>query len=584
MYRSLLGLNGDQIKFTQHTGLNATRKVTILVMRPTETAMPASPSASTPASADSEASTFPLLSGRPLDFGDQINSGFSLGHLLGAMTRLRGGCIGLILCATATATPTPNATARYQMSRSSSRAGSRRLEQPTRATATATPTATARHQSRRRSGRAGSRRLEQRTGAPPTATATPPPTPTATATPTPTPTATATPRHQSRRRSGRAGSRRLEQRTGDVAGLRKQIQWMKWSLAVTAAWAVALPILLCVWRRWTAHVEVAVAAKADVDGEASGDVTDGLAAIQEEMSDVTNRLAAIEQEQKNLCLSISGFHGKVDRYGDDLGEVKQAIADLRQQLDNEVSGMKEAMWSIRGEGSGQDADRVPDEGERDSDDSRTALRQEIEELRAKNERLHARLDAVEQILIKEFPPLIGRAQGLEVPDGIIRHLTREWGGDLGDRNIRVTASGVYDNNPNYKPGNATDLDQTSHFVSACRAARKDIPHERNNWICYDFRRRRIVPKAYAIRSCDERRGGPHLRSWLVEVSVDGENWTEIDHHEHDNELNGYHVVQTFSVQQVTECRYIRLVNIGRTHCNDDAIHIEAWEIFGTLIG
>jgi hypothetical protein len=40
---------------------------------------------------------------------------------------------------------------------------------------------------------------------------------------------------------------------------------------------------------------------------------------------------------------------------------------------------------------------------------------------------------------------------------------------------------------------------------------------------------------------------------------------------------------TFAVAGGGECRFIRLVNIGRNHAGNDRLKISAWEIFGSLI-
>jgi hypothetical protein len=48
-------------------------------------------------------------------------------------------------------------------------------------------------------------------------------------------------------------------------------------------------------------------------------------------------------------------------------------------------------------------------------------------------------------------------------------------------------------------------------------------------------------------------------------------------------LKGSHFVGTFAVAGGEECRFIRLVNIGRNHLGTDQLNISAWEIFGSLI-
>jgi hypothetical protein len=40
---------------------------------------------------------------------------------------------------------------------------------------------------------------------------------------------------------------------------------------------------------------------------------------------------------------------------------------------------------------------------------------------------------------------------------------------------------------------------------------------------------------------------------------------------------------TFTVAGGGECRFIRLVNIGRNHFGTDVLCISAWKIFGSLI-
>jgi hypothetical protein len=204
-------------------------------------------------------------------------------------------------------------------------------------------------------------------------------------------------------------------------------------------------------------------------------------------------------------------------------------------------------------------------------------------------------------LAKQFPPLVKKGKVKEwqsnevevyVPDGIIAHLTRECGGNVHDRNIvdvvsgsfeRVTYganphSGAYNSDPMWAAKNAADLETSSRFYSAYRKNEEDIPHTRNNWVCYDFKERRIVPTHYAIRTNFPRPGNCHLKSWLVETSADGQSWREVAREEDNEQPNG-----PFAVADGGECRFIRLVNIGRNHWGDDRLRISVWEIFGSLV-
>jgi hypothetical protein len=185
----------------------------------------------------------------------------------------------------------------------------------------------------------------------------------------------------------------------------------------------------------------------------------------------------------------------------------------------------------------------------------------------------------------------------DVPNGIIAHLTRKCGGNVHDRNVvEVTSgsfeketiganlhSGALNNKPECAAKNAADLKTDSYFQSACRTKKEDIPHTRNNWICYDFKEKRIVPTHYTINTFYGGPGDPHMKSWLVETSTDGENWREVAREEDNNQLNSLDFTATLAVASGGECRFIRLVNIGRNHFGDDRIWIHAWEIFGNLI-
>jgi hypothetical protein len=110
---------------------------------------------------------------------------------------------------------------------------------------------------------------------------------------------------------------------------------------------------------------------------------------------------------------------------------------------------------------------------------------------------------------------------IDIPDGIIAHLTRECGGNVHDHGVvDVTSgsfeketcganprSGVYGSYPHSAAKNAADLETNSCFISAFRRKEEDIPHTRNNWVCYNFKERRIIPTHYAIRTNDGGRRG-----------------------------------------------------------------------------
>jgi hypothetical protein len=190
--------------------------------------------------------------------------------------------------------------------------------------------------------------------------------------------------------------------------------------------------------------------------------------------------------------------------------------------------------------------------------------------------------------IKQFPPpLVKKRVPLGVPNGIIAHLTRECGGNVHDNYVvDVTSgsfeketnganphSGAWKNDPRGAAKNAADLETNSCFYSAFLASSENIRNTRNNWICYDFKERRLVPTHYTIRSNRDDPDYFHLRSWLVETSVNRKSWREVAHQKRNRRLNGSHFAALFSIAGGEECRFIRLVNIGKNHGGNDQIWI-----------
>jgi hypothetical protein len=167
-------------------------------------------------------------------------------------------------------------------------------------------------------------------------------------------------------------------------------------------------------------------------------------------------------------------------------------------------------------------------------------------------------------------------KGIEFPlkeakslDGIISYLTRKHGGNVHDKGIiTITSKSVYKDKPKYAARNVADLYSDSYFFSK---------NEPGQWILWDFREMRVRPTHYTIKSSD-------LKSWVVESSLDGEAWTEIDRKTDNEDVKSIcFTVASFAVSNPAECRFIRLTQTGKRHWpGGDDLPIMAFEFFGTL--
>jgi hypothetical protein len=151
---------------------------------------------------------------------------------------------------------------------------------------------------------------------------------------------------------------------------------------------------------------------------------------------------------------------------------------------------------------------------------------------------------------------------------MISYLTSKYGGNVSDEGIvNVSGSTTYGSNV---AKNAVDLLATSYFYSR---------NEPNQWLCYDFKNRKIRPTHYAFHA----NSGHWLRSWIFEVSIDGSVWTELDRHTDDQTTNSSHPIGIFSVSNPCECQFVRLRQTSVSACGHHYLALHAMEIFGDLI-
>ena len=159
-------------------------------------------------------------------------------------------------------------------------------------------------------------------------------------------------------------------------------------------------------------------------------------------------------------------------------------------------------------------------------------------------------------------------------DGIIAYLTKNCGGNVHDKGaVEITASSVWDNTSTFHPKNAADLGTGSFFCSK---------NEPNSWICYDFKKLRVTPKRYSVRTHS---GSGFPRSWKVEGSEDGNTWITLDYRPDSDDLNGNLRAQTFNIFYTKEAyRFLRFRQLSRNWNDNDHLIIESLEFFGILEG
>jgi hypothetical protein len=138
--------------------------------------------------------------------------------------------------------------------------------------------------------------------------------------------------------------------------------------------------------------------------------------------------------------------------------------------------------------------------------------------------------------------------------------------------VSLFGSTTFRESPSHAARNVANLTNTSNIFHS--------KNEPNQWICYDFKNRKVRLPNYSIHLYS---GHFYLRSWIVEESLNCSKWFFLDCHQNNNEMTSTHPIGTFTVSQSNESRFIRLRQIGKNASGNDYLILDAFELFGQLI-
>jgi hypothetical protein len=135
-------------------------------------------------------------------------------------------------------------------------------------------------------------------------------------------------------------------------------------------------------------------------------------------------------------------------------------------------------------------------------------------------------------------------------DGILSHLSQKHGGNVHDKGIvTITSSSVISTDPQYSAKNLADVNKGCIFSSK---------NEVNQWVQLDFHYIRVNPIRYSLQSHNCPSNCFHLKSWVIEGSIDGSGWTKLERRTNNNDLNGPLLISSFSLSRSIDYRLIRL--------------------------
>ena len=180
-----------------------------------------------------------------------------------------------------------------------------------------------------------------------------------------------------------------------------------------------------------------------------------------------------------------------------------------------------------------------------------------------------------EIKLNENDSNIFKFESDEKFNGIINHFRSK----SNENKINITASSINSNDE--APINSILFENKDNYFAS-----KD---EKNSWICYEFKDNFVIPTDYTIRSPSFAINSQHPRSWVIEGSINSNDWIILDEQKDCSFMNGPSYVHTFHISKSNKIKFIRiretdknwwLNSISNSNYN---LAISAFEIYGSLI-
>lgn len=158
-------------------------------------------------------------------------------------------------------------------------------------------------------------------------------------------------------------------------------------------------------------------------------------------------------------------------------------------------------------------------------------------------------------------------------NGILSSLTKETNRNIQDAGlVTATSSSIYGDRNQFYPKMILNLSDSSYFMS------KDLP---NSWVMLDFKNMEIQVSHYVIRTYGDT-SNSHLKSWILEASKDGQEWSIIDRRVTDYSLKEDWGTSAFKCSLKKRARFIRLTQTGLNHRDTNCLLICSIEFYGKL--
>ena len=154
--------------------------------------------------------------------------------------------------------------------------------------------------------------------------------------------------------------------------------------------------------------------------------------------------------------------------------------------------------------------------------------------------------------------------------GVLWVLSQKCGGNVHEKGIVNITSSTTDYNQPYDVANE---DWNDYWYSK---------EESYPWLCVDFKDMSFKPTNYTLRTFNCGPGYSHIKTWVLEGSNDGNNWTLLDSQTNCNLMNNKRATIVFNCNSDTSYHKLRIKMTGRNHHNGTYMCLSGIDFFGTL--
>jgi hypothetical protein len=141
-----------------------------------------------------------------------------------------------------------------------------------------------------------------------------------------------------------------------------------------------------------------------------------------------------------------------------------------------------------------------------------------------------------------------------------------------EKTILAVFSHLTDRATIYFAKNLTDLTNINRFLSS-------DPQTQTETVIYDFKQMIFIPAHSTIWSNEQERGNDCMKSLVIQASIDGQKWEEIDPRDNDEHLNRSLDVHSHEFSKVHRCRYLRISSTGPNHSGNSFASLSALKHF-----